>query len=80
MNPAIFFGVAGVVLFIWGTICAVFNEWASRLMKRTQSIYGQRASAQVTPRFVRFIGIFLAVGGIVFVVLALTGVLPNRPE
>lgn len=64
MNPALFFGIAGVVLFAWGTICAVFNDWASRQMKRVQSIYGQRAADRFTSRYVRFIGITLAVGGV----------------
>jgi hypothetical protein len=80
MNPAIVFGIGGVVLIVWGIICAVFNDWAAGLGKRTQRIYGQAAADQVTPGRIRFIGIALALGGVLFVILALTGVLPNRPE
>jgi len=79
MNPAVFFGIAAPVLIIWGMVCAVFNEWAARLFKRTQRIYGRRATDQITPRYVRFIGIMLAVGGVVFIVLIVAGWIPNRP-
>lgn len=59
MDPAIVFWIFAPILIVWGTIIAVFNEWAARLMKRTQSIYGKRAADMVTPRYVRFIGICL---------------------
>jgi hypothetical protein len=78
VNPAIFFPIAGAVLLVWGTIVAIFNQWAARLGKKTQSIYGQRASDMVTPRYMRFIGICLAVGGVLFIVLSLAGFFPNH--
>ena len=78
VNPAVFFSIGGAVLIVWGSIVAIFNEWASRFMKRIQRIYGPRATDMLTPRYVRLIGIFLATGGVLFLVLAFTGVLPNR--
>ena len=78
VNPAVFFSIGGVILIVWGSIVAIFNEWASRFMKRIQRIYGKRATDMVTPRYVRLIGIFLATGGVLFLVLAFTGVLPNH--
>jgi preprotein translocase subunit SecY len=78
VNPAIVFSLAGIAAIVWGSIVAVFNDWAARLMKRTQRIYGQRAADMMTPRYVRVIGICLVVGGALFIVLALTGVLPNH--
>lgn len=56
----------------------MFNDWAARLMKRTQSIYGKRAADMVTPRYVRFIRICLVAGGVLFIVLLLTGFFPNH--
>ena len=78
VNPAVFFSIGGAVLIVWGSIVAIFNKWACRFMKRIQRMYGPRASDMVTPRYVRLIGIFLATGGLLFLVLAFTGVLPNR--
>ena len=78
VNPAVFFSIGGAVLIVWGSIVAIFNEWASRFMKRMQRMYGQRAADMVTPRYVRLIGICLATGGVLFLVLAFTGVLPNH--
>jgi len=79
MNPALLFSIAGAVGIVWGGICAVFNDWAAGWGRRMQSLWGERAAARVTPGFVRIIGIGLIVIGIVFVVLAVTGVLPDRP-
>ena len=78
MNPAIFFPLAGVVLIVWGSVCAVFNNWAARFMKQVQSIYGKKAADMVTPRFVRVIGLLLVAGGVLFVVLGFAGVFPNH--
>jgi hypothetical protein len=78
VNPAVFFTVAGGVLIVWGSIVAIYNKWAARWMKRMQSIYGQRAADRITPGYVRLIGICLAAGGVLFIVLTLTGVLPNH--
>lgn len=78
VNPAVFFSIGGAVLVVWGSIVAIFNGWASRFMKRTQRMYGQRAADMVTPRYIRLVGICLAAGGVLFMVLAFTGVLPNH--
>jgi len=78
VNPAVFFSIGGAVLIVWGSIVAIFNEWASRFMKRMQRMYGQRMADMVTPRLVRLIGICLATGGVFFLVLAFAGVLPNH--
>lgn len=72
MTVATWFGVGAVVVALWGIIIAVFNRWA-------QSIGGDQLmnGKPLTPGFVRFIGIFLAVGGTVIAVLAFSGVLPE---
>jgi small neutral amino acid transporter SnatA (MarC family) len=79
MNSPLIAGIVGAVLVVWGCIVAVFNEWFTRVGKRTQRIYGQRAADMVTPHYSRFLGICLAVFGAALVVLALTGVIPGRP-
>jgi hypothetical protein len=80
VNPAIFFPIAGVVLIAWGCLVAIKNRWAAGWMSKMQSIYGKRAAAMVTPGYVRAIGILLAIGGVLFIVLAVLGVFPNRYE
>lgn len=72
MTVATWFGIGAVVVAIWGVTIAVFNRWA-------QSIGGDQLmnGKPLTPGFVRFIGIFLAVGGTVIAVLAFSGVLPE---
>ncbi|WP_144761194.1 hypothetical protein [Curtobacterium sp. 9128] len=73
MNPQLVFGIGGAVVGLWGVTIAVFNGWAQRLGG------DQLANGRpLTPRFVRGIGVLLAVGGTLFVVLALTGVLPDH--
>lgn len=78
MNPAIFFPVAGVVLVVWGTVVAVFARWAARLMTATQRVWGRWAADRVQPGLTRVIGIGLALMGVVFIVLGLTGAIPSR--
>jgi hypothetical protein len=78
MDMTLFFGIGGVMLLVWGSIVAVWNQWAARFMKRVQGIYGQRAANMITPGYVRFIGICLAIGGIAFMVLALLGVFVDQ--
>jgi hypothetical protein len=78
VNPAILFPIAGAVLLVWGVIVAIFNRWASRWGSKMQSIYGQRAAAMVTPGYVRFIGIGLAAFGVLFLILSIVGVFPNK--
>lgn len=72
MSVVTWFGVGAVVVALWGVTIAVFNRWA-------QSIGGDQLAngRPLTPRFVRVIGIFLAVGGTVIAVLAFSGVLPS---
>lgn len=73
MNPQLSFGIGGAVAGVWGVTIAVFNRWAQRLGG------DQLANGRpLTPRFVRVIGIFLAIVGALFVVLALTGVIPDH--
>lgn len=72
MNPQLIFGIGGAIAAVWGAIVAIWNQWATRLMG--PSVTGR----QLTPTYVRFIGVFLCVGGILLVTLALTGVLPTR--
>ncbi|MBT2501070.1 hypothetical protein [Curtobacterium sp. ISL-83] len=73
MNPQLIFGIGGAVVALWGVTIAVFNEWAQKLGG------DQLANGRpLTPRFVRLIGTYLALGGTLFVVLALTGVLPDH--
>ncbi|MFZ6990694.1 hypothetical protein ACO0E1_02270 [Curtobacterium sp. RRHDQ66] len=73
MTPGIWFGIGAVVVALWGITIAVFNRWA-------QSIGGDEFmnGRPITPRFVRVIGIFLAVIGTVIAVLAFSGMLPER--
>ncbi|KQO61175.1 hypothetical protein [Curtobacterium sp. Leaf261] len=73
MNPQLIFGIGGAVAAVWGVIIAIWNDWA-------QSIGGDQLAngRPLTPRFVRVIGVFLALGGTLFVVLALTGVIPDH--
>lgn len=72
MSVVTWFGVGAVVVALWGVTIAVFNRWA-------QSIGGDQLAngRPLTPRFVRVIGIFLAVIGTVIAVLAFSGVLPS---
>lgn len=73
MNPQLIFGIGGAVGALWGLTIAIFNHWAQKLGG------DQLANGRpLTPRFVRVIGIFLAIIGTLFVVLAVTGVLPDR--
>lgn len=73
MNPQLVFGIGGAVAGVWGLIIAVFPRWAQKLSG------DELANGRpITPRFVRVIGVFLAVMGTVFVVAALTGFLPSR--
>jgi len=73
MNPQLAFGIGGAVVALWGLTITVFTPWA-------QQLGGGRLpnGRPITPGFVRFIGVFLAVGGTLLVVLALTGVLPDH--
>jgi hypothetical protein len=73
MNPQLFFVIGGAIAALWGLTIAIFNQ-------RAQKLGGGRFAngRPITPRFVRFIGVYLAVGGTLFVVLALTGVLPDH--
>ncbi|MEK6311342.1 MAG: hypothetical protein V4737_03675 [Curtobacterium sp.] len=70
---ATWFGVGAVVVALWGITIAVFNRWA-------QSIGGDQLmnGKPLTPGFVRFIGVFLAVVGTAIAVLVFSGVLPER--
>jgi len=77
MSPYVFLSVAGTVAIVWGSIVAVKNQWAASWMSRMQSIYGKRASAMVTPGYVRFIGMFQVLAGVVFIVLALLQPFPD---
>ncbi|WJY01567.1 hypothetical protein [Curtobacterium sp. 458] len=71
-GPAWFFAIGGLVAAVWGVTVAVFNRWAQRI-GGDELMNGK----PLTPGFVRFIGIFLAVGGTVIAVLAFSGVLPE---
>ncbi|MFJ4297732.1 hypothetical protein [Curtobacterium sp. NPDC089689] len=73
MTVMTWFGIGAVVVALWGITIAVFNRWA-------QSIGGDQLmnGKPITPGFVRFIGIFLAVVGTAIAVLAFSGVLPER--
>lgn len=73
MNPQLVFGIGGAVAAVWGIVIAVWNRWA-------QNLGGDQLAngRPLTPTFVRAIGVFLAVGGILLVVLAVTGVLPSH--
>lgn len=73
MSVATWFGVGAVVVALWGITIAVFNRWA-------QSIGGDQLmnGKPLTPGFVRFIGVFLAVVGTAIAVLVFSGVLPER--
>ncbi|TCL79668.1 MULTISPECIES: hypothetical protein [unclassified Curtobacterium] len=73
MNPQLFFGIGGAIVGLWGLTIAVFNQWA-------QKLGGDRLAngRPLTPGFVRFIGVVLAIGGTLFVILAITGVLPDH--
>ncbi|MFJ4221754.1 hypothetical protein [Curtobacterium luteum] len=72
MTVATWFGIGAVVVALWGITIAVFNRWA-------QSIGGDQLmnGKPLTPRFVRVIGVFLAVIGTGIAVLAFSGVLPE---
>lgn len=72
MTVATWFGIGAVVVALWGVTIAVFNRWA-------QSIGGDQLmnGKPLTPGFVRFIGVFLAVVGTAIAVLAFSGVLPE---
>jgi hypothetical protein len=72
VNPQLIFGIGGAVAAIWGAVVAIWTRWAMTLMGR--SVTGR----QLTPTYVRFIGVFLCVGGILLVTLAVTGVLPDH--
>jgi hypothetical protein len=73
MNLQLIFGIGGAVAALWGLTIAIFNQWALKLG-------GDRLAngRSLTPGFVRFIGIFLAILGTLFVVLAVTGFLPDH--
>jgi hypothetical protein len=73
MNPQIIFGIGGAIAAVWGLTIAIFNEWA-------QKLGGDRLAngRPLTPAFVRTIGVFLLVGGMLFVILAVTGILPDH--
>jgi hypothetical protein len=73
MNPQLIFGIGGAVGALWGLTIAIFNQWAQKLGG------DQLANGRpLTPGFVRFIGIVMAAIGTLFVVLAVTGVLPDH--
>ncbi|GGC85373.1 hypothetical protein GCM10011512_10300 [Tersicoccus solisilvae] len=73
MSAPVFFGVAGVVLLVWGLVVARWNHWAHRLQGRT--LTGQ----QFSPGFIRLLGVGLAIGGALFVVLAVAGAFSDHP-
>lgn len=73
MNPQIVFGIGGAVLLVWGAVIAVWTDWARSLSG------GRFANGQPISRgFVRGIGIFFVIGGALFIVAAVTGLLPDH--
>lgn len=78
MNPSVFALTAGIIAICWGALIATKHVWAAGWGKKMQSIYGRRAADQVTPELVRTIGIVQICMGALFIVLALTGALPNE--
>lgn len=69
----LFFGIGGVIAALWGVVICVWTSWAIRIGG------GRLANGRpITPAFVRFIGVFLAVIGTTMAVLAFAGVLPKE--
>lgn len=73
MNPQLVFGIGGAVAALWGLTIVVSPQWA-RKVGSDQFANGK----PITLGFMRFIGVFLAVIGTLFVVAALTGFLPSH--
>ena len=69
----VWFGVGAVIVAAWGVVIAVFNVWAQRIGG------DQLANGRpLTPRFVRVIGVFLAVVGTGIAVVSFSDLLPSR--
>jgi len=73
MTAAAWFGIGAVVVALWGITITVFNRWA-------QSIVGDELmnGRPLTPRFVRVIGVFLAVVGTGIAIVSFSGLLPEH--
>jgi hypothetical protein len=59
--------ITGVVFIVWGPIVVIRNEWVANGMSKIHGIlYGERVRAIVTPRYIRLVGVFLAISGVAF--------------